>query len=146
MASTYALPMVPTSHAHNHERSSSQYSAYSNGPASNSSPLRGQGHGHRHQPSDMSANGQLHGAVRSPYAEYNGQAHEHNHGHNRASSTDSTWTLQPFANGRSMGRSRGDPDLGRSPPRKNAAATKYGFSPVSPIHETEPILPALPSS
>jgi zinc transporter 5/7 len=146
MASTYALPMVPANHTHSHERSDSQYSAYSNGSAANSSPMRGQGRGHRHQPSDMSANGQMHGAVRSPYAEYNNQAHEHNHGHNRTSSTDSAWTIQPFANGRTKGRSRGDSDLGRSPPRKHLAANKFGFSAVSPIQETEPILPNLPSS
>jgi zinc transporter 5/7 len=125
MASTYALPMVPANHAHSHERSESQYSAYSNGSAANSSPLRGSGH--RHQRSDMSANGQMHGAVRSPYAEYNTQAHEHSHG-------------------RSKGRPRGEPDMGRSPPRKHLSANKFGFSPVSPIQETEPILPNLPSS
>jgi zinc transporter 5/7 len=144
MASTYALPMVPANHAHSHERSDSQYSAYSNGSAANSSPLRGSGH--RHQRSDMSASGQMHGAVRSPYAEYNNQAHEHNHGHERTSSNDSTWTIQPFANGRSKGRPRGEPDMGRSPPRKHLSANKFGFSPVSPIQETEPILPNLPSS
>ncbi|KAH5106755.1 hypothetical protein HBI46_098800 [Parastagonospora nodorum] len=144
MASTYALPIAPTSHAHSHERSQSQYSPYTNGP--NSSPLRA--NGHRHHQSDMSGNGQLHGAVRSPYAEYNGHAHEHNHtpSHDRSNSNDSSWTLQPFVNGRSKGRPRGEAEIGRSPPRKNAAA-KYGFSPVSPIQESEqPILPVLSSS
>ncbi|EAT82922.2 hypothetical protein SNOG_09657 [Parastagonospora nodorum SN15] len=144
MASTYALPIAPTSHAHSHERSQSQYSPYTNGP--HSSPLRA--NGHRHHQSDMSGNGQLHGAVRSPYAEYNGHAHEHNHthSHDRSNSNDSSWTLQPFVNGRSKGRPRGEAEIGRSPPRKNAAA-KYGFSPVSPIQESEqPILPVLSSS
>lgn len=147
MASTYALPMAPTSHAHsNHERSQSQYSSYSNGPASNSSsPRRGPGRGHQHNLSEMSANGQLHGAVRSPYAEYNGHAHDHNHGHQRSSSNDSSWTLQPFVNGKSKGRSRGEAEIGRSPPRKGTTANKYGFSPVSPIQESEPVLP-VPSS
>lgn len=147
MASTYALPIAPTSLPHSHECSQSQYSSYSNGPAS--SPLRA--NGHRHHQSDMSGNGQLHGAVRSPYAEYNGHTQEHNHGHNHghnhhhSNSNDSSWTLQPFVNGRSKGRSRGEAEMGRSPPRKNAAA-KYGFSPVSPIQESEqPILPVLSS-
>ncbi|KAH7075028.1 cation efflux family-domain-containing protein [Paraphoma chrysanthemicola] len=145
MASTYALPIAPTSHAHSHERSQSQYSTYSNGSTSNSSPLRGPGH--RSHRSDMSGSGQLHGAVRSPYAEYNGHAHdhEHGHGHSHSNSNDSTWTLKPYANGRGKGRPRGDSDLGRSPPRKNAAAARYGFSPVSPIQETAPAV-SLPSS
>jgi zinc transporter 5/7 len=146
MASTYALPIAPTSHGHSHERSPSQYSSYSNGPTS--SPLKA--NGHRHNLSDMSANGQLHGAVRSPHAEYNGHAlehnHSHSHSHNRSNSNDSSWTLQPFVNGRSKGRARGESDLGRSPPRKNATTAKYGFSPVSPIQEQEqPILPVLSS-
>lgn len=135
MASTYALPMATASHAHSHERSQSQYSTYSNGTASNASPQRANGHGHRHQRSDMSANGQLHA--------------EHSHQHNRSNSNDSSWTLKPFVNGngsaRSKGRPRGESDLGRSPPRKNAAAAKYGFSPVSPIEETPPSV-ALSSS
>jgi zinc transporter 5/7 len=150
MASTYALPMAPSSqpHTHSHERSQSQYSTYSNGTASNASPIRA--NGHRHQPSDMSAtgnaNGQLHGAVhsQSPYAEHNMHAHQHTHGHSHSNSNDSSWTLKPFVNGsgggsvRPKGRPRGESDLGRSPPRKNAAAAKYGFSPVSPIDETAP--------
>jgi zinc transporter 5/7 len=145
MASTYALPIAPTSHAHSHERSQSQYSTYSNGSASNSSPLRGQGH--RQHRSEMSGNGQLHGAVRSPYAEYNGHAHDdaHGHGHSHSNSSDSAWTLKPFANGRAKGRPRGESDLGRSPPQKNAAAARYGFSPVSPIQESAPAV-SLPSS
>jgi len=95
----------------------------------------------------MSGNGQLHGAVRSPYAEYNGHAHEHNHSHShhRSNSNDSSWTLQPFVNGRSKGLPRAEAEIGRSPPRKNAAA-KYGFLPVSPIQESEqPMLPVLSS-
>lgn len=151
MASTYALPIAPTSHshshahAHSHERSQSQYSTYSNSPASNSSPMKG--NGHRHNLSEMSGNGQLHGAVRSPYAEYNGHAHEHNHSHShkRSTSNDSAWTLQPFVNGRTKGRSRGDSDLGSTPPRKNAGSAKYAFTAVSPIQESEPAYP-VPSS
>lgn len=143
MASTYALPIAPTSHTHSHERSQSQYSSYSNGSASNSSPMKD--HGHRQHRSDMSGNGQLHGAVRSPYAEHNGHAQEHNHGHSHSNSNDSSWTLKPFANGRPKGRPRGESDLGRSPPRKHAAAAKYGFSPVSPIQESAPVV-SLPSS
>jgi zinc transporter 5/7 len=139
MASTYALPMAASSHSHthSHERSQSQYSTYSNGTASNASPIRA--NGHRHQPSDMSAtgkaNGQLHGAVQSPYAEHNMHAHQHNHGHSPSNSNDSSWTLKPFVNGSGGGSAKAK---GRSPPRKNAAAAKYGFSPVSPIDETAP--------
>lgn len=138
MASTYALPVAPTSHAHGHERSQSQYSAYS-------SPM--EEHGHRQQRSDMSANGQVQGAVRSPYAEHNTHAQEHNHAHSHghSNSNDSSWTLKPFANGRAKARPRGESDLGRSPPRKNASAAKYGFSPVSPIQETAPVVPLPPS-
>jgi zinc transporter 5/7 len=144
MASTYALPIAPTSHAHSHERSQSQYSTYSNGTAAEASPMKT--NGHRHQRSDMSANGQLHGAVRSPYAEYNTHAHEHNHGHRHSNSNDSSWTLQPFVNGRSKARPRGESDLGRSPPRKNASAAKFGFPLVSPISEIPPAVALPPSS
>ncbi|KAF2029918.1 hypothetical protein EK21DRAFT_100829 [Setomelanomma holmii] len=145
MASTYALPIAPTSHTHSHERSQSQYSTYSNGSASNPSPLRGQGH--RPHRSEMSANGQLHGAVRSPYAEYSGSTlhNEHDHEHSHSKSGDSTWTIKPFANGRSSSRPRGESDLGRSPPRKNATAARYGFLPVSPIQESAPAV-NIPSS
>ncbi|CAN9084729.1 unnamed protein product [Alternaria alternata] len=79
-------------------------------------------HGHRHTRSDMNGNGQLHGAVRSPYAEYNSPAREHDHGHERSGSNDSTYTLKPFLNGRPKGRQRGESDLGRSPARKAPAA------------------------
>jgi zinc transporter 5/7 len=157
MASTYALPMAPTSHthahahSHSHERVQSQsqtnYSPYANGQTNNSSPMKGPGHQHTH--SDLSEKGQLHGAVRSPYAEYNGNAqghkHNHSHGHDRSSSNESSWTLKPFANPRPKPRPRGESDLGRTPPRKNASAAKYGFPLVSPIQEMEPVLPT-PSS
>lgn len=152
MASTYALPITPTSqqHSHGHERSRS-YTPYSNGP-SNLSPLREPGH--RHYRSEMNESGQLHGAVRSPYAEYNRHDHEHDHhdhdhgharGHSHSHSTDSTWTVQSFANGRSKGRARGESDLGRTPP-KTASAAKYGFAPSSPIQESAPAVPSIPSS
>jgi zinc transporter 5/7 len=145
MASTYALPVAPTSHAHSHERSSSQYAPYANGPNNNSSPMKG--YGHAHTQSDMSEKGQLLGAVRSPYAEYNGQTHEHDHSHSheRAGSKDSSWTLKPFANGRPKPRPRGESDLGRTPPRKNASAARYGFPLVSPIAEVVPAV-HVPSS
>jgi zinc transporter 5/7 len=144
MASTYALPITPTSHTHSHERSRSQYSPYSNG-VTNPSPLREEAH--RHYNAELGGNGQLYGAVRSPYAEYNGHAHEHNH--DRSGSTDSTWTLKAFANGRPKARPRGESDLGRSPQAKNATVAKYGFSPVSPIQEVAPAVPSesfVPSS
>lgn len=146
MASTYALPITPASHSHSHERSRSHYSPYTSAQSLGSLPLKEQGH--RHQRSDMNGSGQLHGAVRSPCAEYNGHAHNHSHGHehshdhgnghshSHSRSTDSTWTLQPFINGKTKGRPRGESDLGRSPPRKNGSVAKYGFSPASPIQES----------
>ncbi|KAI4678451.1 uncharacterized protein J4E84_008706 [Alternaria hordeiaustralica] len=148
MASTYALPIAPTSHTHSHGRSSSQYtpdpSSYANGTVNASSPAKD--HGHRHTRSDMNGNGHLHGAVRSPYAEYNSPAHEHEHGHERSGSNDSTYTLKPFSNGRPKGRARGESDLGRSPARKTPAVEKYGFSPVSPIQESPAHVPPPPVS
>ncbi|KAH7356318.1 cation efflux family-domain-containing protein [Pyrenochaeta sp. MPI-SDFR-AT-0127] len=145
MASTYALPIVPTTHSHNHGRSQSHYtpepSPYSNSPLTGASPARELGH--RHYKSDMNGQGRLHGAVRSPYAEYNGHGPNHDHGHDRSNSSDSAYTLKPFLNGRSKGRARGDSDLGRSPPRKSASSAKYGFS---PIHETAPMPPTSSSS
>ncbi|KAH8726466.1 cation efflux family-domain-containing protein [Phaeosphaeriaceae sp. PMI808] len=132
MASTYALPIAPAPHAHNHERAQSQthYSPYQNRQSINpSSSMRD--HGHRHAQSEM-----------------NGGRHLTSHTHARAGSGDSSWTLKPFANGRSQGRLSSDTNLGRSPPRKNASmsAAKYGFSPVSPIQESEPVLPVPVSS
>jgi zinc transporter 5/7 len=148
MASTYALPITANSQSHNHERSHSQYSTYSNSNASNLSPLRDQGHG-RHR-SEADGNGHLHGAVRSPYAEYNANAYEHNHAHDhshdRSNSIDSTWTLKPLVNGRAKARPRGEADVGRSPQNKNGSLAKYGFSPVSPIQEAAPAVPAVASS
>lgn len=156
MASTYALPVTPRSHTHSHGRSSSQYtpesSSYTASPINGASPVRK--HGHRHNRSEANTNGQLYGAVRSQYAEYNGHAHshahdhahEHKHAHARSTSNDSTYTLKPFLNpamGRSTGRPRGESDLGR-PPSKTPLTT-YGFSSVSPIHETPPYAP-LPST
>ncbi|KAI4714014.1 hypothetical protein J4E89_001464 [Alternaria sp. Ai002NY15] len=94
----------------------------------------------------MNGNGHLHGAVRSPYAEYNSPAHEHEHGHERSGSNDSTYTLKPFSNGRPKGRARGESDLGRSPARKTPAVEKYGFSPVSPIQESPAHVPPPPVS
>jgi zinc transporter 5/7 len=151
MASTYALPAAPTSHAHGHERSSSQYTPYANGASSNNHSSQMTGYGHAHTQSDLSEKGELLGAVRSPYAEYNGHAHEHNHSHShsqsheRAGSRDSSWTLKPFANARPKPRPRGESDLGRTPPRKNASAAKYGFPLVSPIAEIVPAV-HVPSS
>lgn len=150
MASTYALPIAPTSHTHSYGRSSSQYtpesSSYSNNSMNGAAPAKD--HSHRHTRSDMNGNGHLHGAVRSPYAEYNSPAqdHEHQHGHERSGSNDSTYTLKPFLNGRPKGRPRGESDLGRSPARKTLAAEKYGFSPVSPIQETPAHAPPSPVS
>ncbi|KAI8931377.1 hypothetical protein NX059_011710 [Plenodomus lindquistii] len=158
MASTYALPTTATtanahththshshSHSHSHGRSQSQYtpepSPYASSPMTGASPAKE--NGHRHYRSDMNGSGQLHGAVRSPYAEYNNSAHDHNHSHERKASNDSTstYTLKPFLNGGSASRLRGDSDLGRSSPRKGA--TKYGFS---PIHESAPVPPPAPAS
>lgn len=91
----------------------------------------------------MGAGGQLYGAARSQYAEYNSQLQtqpqEHKHGHERSTSRDSTYTLKPFLNGsmgRPKGRPRGDSDLGRVIPKKTPVIDRYGFSPVSPIEET----------
>jgi zinc transporter 5/7 len=143
MASTYALPAAPTSHTHSHGRSSSQYTpeppSYSSNSMNGAPPAKHDGH--RHTRSDMNGNGQLHGAVRSPYAEYNSSAHEHEHGHERSGSNDSTFTLKPFMNGRPKGRQRGESDLSRSPARKAPAAGGYAFSPVSPIQESPAHVP-----
>ncbi|KAF1357934.1 cation efflux protein [Lizonia empirigonia] len=148
MASTYALPIAPTSHAHSHGRSQSQ-SHYFTAPSPNRSgrskalsPVN-EGNkttsGHQHHRSDMS--GQLYGAVRSPYAEYSSNApdhhHHHGHGHSHShahtNSTSSTQAVASFANGRASGRLGLD-----SPqtPRKNAAAAKYGL--FSPVQESAP--------
>jgi zinc transporter 5/7 len=87
--------------------------------------------------------GQLYGAVRSPYAEYNSNAHNHSHGHSHShshahtNSNGSTHSLTSFANSRPNGR------LGlESPqtPRKNAAAAKYGV--FSPVQESAPVQPS----
>lgn len=151
MASAYALPIAPTSHAHSHERSHSQ-SQYFTAPSPNRSarskalPPVSEGSkpssGHQHRRSDMS--GQLYGAVRSPYAEYNTDAHNHRHGHSHShshshahtNSNGSTHSLTSFANGRTNGRLGLD-----SPqtPRKNAAAAKYGM--FSPVQESVPAPP-----
>lgn len=146
MASTYALPMAPATQARGHTRSQSQYSTYSNGSTRSLSPVRENGHSHQRS-GDMSRNGQLHGAVRSAYADFNAHAHEHNHSHSHShtNSNGSAWTIQPLVNGRSKGRPRGESDLGRTPPRKNASAGSYAFSPVSPIQESTPSVP-LPQS
>jgi zinc transporter 5/7 len=140
MASTYALPITPTSHTHSHGRSRSQYTPepapYPSNFINGASPAKE--NGHRHYRSEMDGNGQLQGAGSSPYAEYNGRAHGHDHGHERTASNDSTYTLKPFLSGRPKHRPRGESDLGRSPVAKTAVAEKYGFSPVSPIQETAP--------
>ncbi|KAH6644000.1 cation efflux family-domain-containing protein [Boeremia exigua] len=158
MASTYALPVAPTSHAHGHGRSQSQ-SHYFTAP----SPIRSgrtkalspvnEGDkatpAHQHQRPNMS--GQLYGAVRSPYVEYNANAHNHNHNHGHShshshghshshshahtNSNGSTHSLTSFANG----RTNGNPP---QTPRKNAAAAKYGMFP--PVQESAPVPP--PSS
>ena len=143
MASTYALPVEPASNSgtpHSHGRPQSQYaiepSPYANSPVSGATSA--QEHApHRHYRPEMHGNGQLHGAVPSPYTEYNG------HTHDRSQSTDSTYTLKPFLNGRPKGRPRGESDLGRSPQRKAASSGKYGFS---PIHESAPAPPPPTSS
>lgn len=146
MASTYALPIAPTSHAHSHGRSQSQ-SHYFTAPSPNRSgrskalsPVD-EGNkttsGHQHRRSDMS--GQLYGAVRSPYAEYSSNAPDHHHGHGHShshahtNSNSSTQAVASFANGRASGRLGLD-----SPqtPRKNAAAAKYGL--FSPVQESAP--------
>ncbi|KAI1527081.1 Arabinose efflux permease [Pyrenophora tritici-repentis] len=123
MASTYALPIVTTAHAHSHARSISQYtpeaSSYANGALNASTPEKK--HGHRHARSEMNGNGHSHGAVSSPYANNNTNAHEHTHGLERSTSSDSAYTLKPFLNARS---------------KKTPVVDKYGFSPVSPIQES----------
>lgn len=155
MASTYALPIEPVSHTHSHGRSQSQsQSHYPTAPSPNRSgrsealsPIE-EGNkltsGHQHHQSDMS--GQLHGAVRSPYAEYttNGQkngpsrshGHSHAYSHAHTNSNGSTHSLTTFANGRANSRLGLD-----SPqtPRKNAAAAKYGLFP--PVQESAPVQP-----
>lgn len=147
MASTYALPIAPTTHAHGHGRSQSQ-PQYFTAPSPNRSskalsPVNegvNPTSGHQHRRSDMS--GQLYGAVRSPYAEYNSNAQTHNHGHGHSNShahtnsNGSTHSLTTFANGRANGRMGLD-----SPqtPRKNAAAAKYGM--FSPVQESAPVPP-----
>ena len=127
MASTYALPTAPAAHAHSHNHGhglghsrshartrSQQYtpehSSYSSSPLTSASP--GQ--------SDMNGSGLLHGAVRSPYAEYADLSHD------RAPA----------------GRLRGESDLSRtmSSPRRAVSSTKYGFS---PIHEAAPAPPPI---
>lgn len=146
MASTYALPIAPTSHAHGHGRSQSQshyFTAASPNRAALSPVEEGNKptSGHQHRRSDMS--GQLYGAVRSPYAEYNGSAHNHSHGHSHShshahtNSNGSTHSQTSFANGRTNGRLGLD-----SPqtPRKNAAAAKYGL--FSPVQESAPVQPS----
>jgi zinc transporter 5/7 len=136
MASTYALPITPTSHSHSHGRSRSQYTPepapYSSNFVNGTSPAKE--NSHRTYRSEMNSNGQLHGAVRSPYAEYNG----HEHGQERPASNTSTYTFKPLLSARPKHAPRGESDLGRSPVAKTAVAEKYGFSPVSPIQETAP--------
>ncbi|KAF1835631.1 cation efflux protein [Decorospora gaudefroyi] len=137
MASTYALPIAPTSHTHSHARSSSQYtpepSPYANHSLNGASAAKE--NAHRPYRSEMDGTGQLH-------------AHDHNHGHERSASNHATYTFRPLVNGRSKGRSRGESDLGRSSPRKTPVADKYGFSPVSPIQESAPhaVPPPVPVS
>lgn len=149
MASTATLPTTTTAHSHSHSHSHGhshhppEPSPCASSASTGASPAKEQGH--RQYRADMNGNGQLHGAVRSPYAEYSDRAHHHSHsyGHDRVPSNDSTatYTLKPFSNGGATGRLRGDADLGRPSPRK--AATKYGFS---PIHETAPAPPPAPPS
>jgi zinc transporter 5/7 len=144
MASTYALPITPASHSHSHGRSRSQYTPepapYLSNVVNGASPAKE--HGHRTYRADMNGSGQLHGAVRSPYAEYNGHEHEHEHGHERGqerpASNTPTYTFKPLLSARPKHAPRGESDLGRSPVAKTAVAEKYGFSPVSPIQETAP--------
>lgn len=141
MASTYALPIAPATNTHSHGRTRSQYAPeatpHANEAMNGSSPARSNG-AHRHSHSEMNGHGQLHGAVRSPYAEYNGTAHEHDHGHahshshshSHSQSNDSAYTIKPFMNGRSNGGTRGELGFGQSPQRKGASAKRYGFSPI----------------
>ncbi|KAF3051303.1 hypothetical protein E8E11_002658 [Didymella keratinophila] len=144
MASTYALPV--DSHTHSHGRLHSQ-SHYFTAPSPNRKALSpvDEGNkptsGHQHRRSDMS--GQLYGAVRSPYVEYNSNAPSHSHGHSHShshahtNSNGSTHSLTSFTNSRPNGR------LGlESPqtPRKNAAAAKYGM--FSPVQESAPVPPS----
>ena len=152
MASTYALPIAPTSHSHGHGRSQSQ-SHYFTAPSPNCSgrpkalsPVN-EGikptSGHQHHQSDMS--GQLYGAVRSPYVEYNSNGHNHGHSHGHGhshshahtNSNGSTHSLTTFANGRANGRLGLDAP---QTPRKDAAAAKYGIFP--PVEESAPVQPS----
>ncbi|KAF1937871.1 hypothetical protein EJ02DRAFT_384863 [Clathrospora elynae] len=144
MASTYALPMAPTTHTHSHGRSRSSHytpepAAYANGTMTGVSLARDNGHW-QHK-SELNGSGPLQSAVQSPYAEYNRHAHDHNQGHERATSKDSSYTLKPFFSARPK-ITRGESDLGRTPPRKAAAAAKYGFSLISPIQEAAPDAPS----
>jgi zinc transporter 5/7 len=146
MASTYALPLNPATQTPSHARSHSQYSSEDSTPwtgtMNGSSPLaqNGAANGHRHHRSEVP--GQLHNQNLSPYSHSPSHSHDHSHsnGHTHSLSTESTYTLKPFMGGRPQVRPRGESDLGRPNPRKNAGA-KFGFS---PIHETPPHLP--PSS
>lgn len=155
MASTYALPAVSASRTHSHGRTRSQYAPspglHPDRAISGTPPAKANAHRHSHSYVEMNTSGQLYGAVRSPYAEYNGSVHDHEHDHNHnhdhghahSHSTDSTYSLKPFANGRPNGGARVETDLGRSPQRKAASARRYGFS---PIQESAPHPPPVAAS
>ncbi|KAL5394059.1 hypothetical protein PMIN06_007486 [Paraphaeosphaeria minitans] len=136
MASTYALPIDNASpargHGHSHSHSHSHYAAHHSAPwtvqMNGASPSRVQSHAggaHRHARSEM--NGQLYTQELSPYGHQHNQSHDPGHSHSR--STDSTYTLKPFTNGRPKGRPRGESDLGRPGGGKSAAA-KQAFPPI----------------
>lgn len=153
MASTYALPVNPTSQSYGHGHSRSHY--ISDGrPAwtdmnghSHSGGGHGHGHGRSHSHAHAEVNGQLRSQEPSPYANSNGNGHghEHHHSHDHTHDrTQSTETLKAFMSGRPRGRPRGESDLGRPPSRKSAAAGKFGFPPIQEAPAVAPP-PACPS-
>lgn len=138
MASTYALPIDHASpahgHGHAHSHSHSPYAADQAAtwpaPMNGASPSKTQsqaGGAHRHARSEL--NGQSYSQGLSPYGHQHYQSHDHGHTHSR--STDSTYSVKPFINGRIHARPRGESDLGRPAGGKSGAAHPA----FSPIHE-----------
>lgn len=126
MASTYALPVNPTTQTYSHGHSRSHYLSDHQPAWGNMNGHSHAGGSHRHHHSEL--NGQLRGQEPSPYSENSHYSHDHTH--DRSNSRDSSYTLKPFMSGRPRGRPRGESDLGRPPSRKSAKAGKFGFSPI----------------
>ncbi|ORX94755.1 cation efflux family-domain-containing protein [Clohesyomyces aquaticus] len=137
MASTYALPLNSTTHAHSHGPSRSRYASESSswvGQINGASPVKkgamASGGSHHHHHSEQ--NGQLRATEPSPYTdnrEHN-HTHAHTHSYDQPRSLDSTYALKPIMGGRPRGRPRGESDLGRPATRKSNAAGNFGFSPI----------------